>query len=312
MQKFGRNYILYIQLTNGNILQTNFGGAGLANFSALDNNQVLVVQPPFTIEFDITRNTYTSANVASIKIFNLSATNRNNIRFNIADMQMGIFRSIQLQAGYGANANILPIIFTGNITQAYSSREGVNWVTSIECFDGGFAFSNGFTSQSFTKNTDNRQNIISLVNSLPGIAPGAIGNSYNGNLSRGNSVVGNTTDIIRDMTNGGFFIDNGQGHALAENEFIDDSQAVVINSETGLLNTPIRETTFLDFDILFEPNIKPGRVIQLQSATDPSFNGLKKVVGVKHRGVISPAVCGDAITSIRTYYNQTLLPVAIT
>src|ERR1017187_1050595 len=98
MDKFGRNYILTVET---------------------QNNDLLIIQPPFTVEFDITRNTLTSANVCSIRIYNLSQNNRNKIRFNIMDT--GDFRSVQLQAGYGTN---LPIIFSGNITQAWSVREG--------------------------------------------------------------------------------------------------------------------------------------------------------------------------------------------
>ncbi len=285
MFKFGRNYILSVQT---------------------QDNQTLVIQPPFTMEFDITRNTLSSANVCSIKVFNLSKNNRNAIRFNIMDT--GIFRAIQLQAGYG-DTN-LPIIFSGNITQAWSVREGVNFITAIECFDGGYALSNSFTAESFPANTPAAIMLRNIAEDLPQVSVGAIG-SYPGELSRGNALVGNSADLLRELSGGGFFIDNGQAHVLGNNEYIDDGPTIVIDSDTGLLNTPVREFTKLTFDIIFEPAIKPARLIQLQSKTEPSFNGFRKVVGVKHRGMISPAVCGDAITTVETWYEKTFVPVLV-
>jgi hypothetical protein len=229
-------------------------------------------------------------------------------------MGMGVFQSIKLQAGYGTSGTLLegtsnlPVIFSGNITQAWSVREGVNFITAIECFDGGFAFANGYTSTPFPAGTAQADMLSTLASSLPNVTLGAIG-SFPGVLSRGNALAGNTCDLLNELSNGGFFIDNGLAYIIGQNEYINDAATVVVNSQTGLLNTPVRETTFLDFDIIFEPNVKPGRLIQLQSKTDPTFNGFRKVIGVKHRGMISPTVCGEAITSIRTNYS--LNPTAV-
>src|ERR1044071_7823759 len=98
MDKFGRNYQLSIQTQSGT---------------------TLTVGLPFTLEMDITRNTLTSANVCQLRIYNLSEVNQNQIRFNASDY--GSFRQIELRAGYG---EFLTTIFTGNISQAWSFREG--------------------------------------------------------------------------------------------------------------------------------------------------------------------------------------------
>lgn len=285
MNKFGRNYILTVETANGSLL---------------------TFTPPLTLEFDITRNILSSANVCSIRMLNLSVNHRNQIRFNIMDTNT--FRAVRLQAGYG-NVN-LPIIFTGNITQAWSVREGVNFVTSIECFDGGYAFANGMTSTTFPAGTAQDEVLSNLATSLPQVTLGAVG-SFPGQLSRGNSYIGNTADLLRTESGGAFFVDNGQAHIIGNSEYIDDGPPVIVNAASGLLNTPVREQTVLNFDILFSPEIKPGRLVQLQSLTDPSFNGLKKVTGVKHRGTISGAVCGDAVTSVSTWFEQSYTPVEI-
>lgn len=279
MLKFGRNYILTVQT---------------------QNNDLLVIQPPFTIEFDITRNILTSANVCSIRIYNLSQNNRNKIRYNIMDT--GDFRSVQLQAGYGTN---LPIVFSGNINQAWSVREGNNFITAIESFDGGFAFANSQANIVFPSGTAQQTVIETLAGSLPNVALGAIG-SYPGSLSRGAAYSGSATDILRDLTGGGFYIDNGRANCLGDSECV-EGEMQLINSSSGLLGTPIREQTILSFDMIFEPRLIVGQQIQLQTSTAQSFNGFYKVISLKHRGTISQAVCGDAITSVGMFYGTSQL-----
>lgn len=277
--KFGRNYLLSVENIEGD---------------------TLFVEPPFTLEFDITRNLLSSANVASIRIFNLSAKNRNLLRKDVSDY--GRLRAIELRAGYGTN---LPVIFSGNVTQAWSVREGVNFITQIESFDGGFAFANGVTNEQFSTGTPVSSVIATLLNNLPGVTAGVIG-SYPGTLSRGNSYNGSTTDLLATLTGGGFFIDNGKAHCLGDSECL-EAEIAIINSASGLLGTPVREQTILHFPIIFEPRLAVGQIVELDSITDTNFNGFWKVISVKHRGMISESVCGDAVTDVGLFYGTKAL-----
>lgn len=273
MAKFGRNYTLSVQTINGETLTVNL---------------------PFTVEFDITRNTLTSANVAQFRIYNLSSNNRAKVRKNINDF--GDLRSIQMLGGYGNN---LSLMFAGNITQAWSVREGNNFITQIECFDGGFAFSNAVSNVTFPEGTPQSTVIESLVSDLDssGVKPGTIG-VFPGTLSRGNAYSGNTCDLLEQITNGRFYIDNGKAFALADTECI-ITPVTTINAASGLLNTPVREQTIIRFEMLFEPKLIIGQQVTLDSITaDSNINGNYKIVALKHRGMISDAVCGDAITTV--------------
>ena len=107
------------------------------NIQKVDEEHSLTIQNPFTLEFDVMRICLASANFASFSIYNLSLANRNFIRKDRQDF--GLYRSILLHAGYGDNK---PTIFQGNISHAWSIREGTNFITTMECFDGGFAFEN--------------------------------------------------------------------------------------------------------------------------------------------------------------------------
>lgn len=277
--KLGRNYSLSIEAQNGsNIL----------------------IEPPFTVEFDITRNIFSSANVSSIRIYNLAQNTRNQIRKNVNDY--GDQRVISLKAGYGTN---IPVVFSGSITQAWSVREGVNFITQIESFDGGFAFANAQTNLAFPDGTAFDDIIQTLAESLPGVSIGEIG-TYPGDITRGNSYSGSTTDILRDITGGGFFIDLSKVYVLGSSEVL-KGEIQIINAQSGLLGTPVREQTILNFSMLFEPRLKIGQQIQLDSITDINFNGFYKVISLHHRGMISETVCGDAITDVGLYYGTEAL-----
>lgn len=276
--KFGRNYILLVQTQNGG---------------------VLTVQLPFTIEFDITRNILNSANVASIRIYNLSPQTRDSIGFNIYNQ--GAFRTVQLFAGYGTQ---LSTIFSGNITQCWSVREGVNFITQIECFDGGFVYNNNTTNLSFPSGTPNSVIINTLIANLsPTIKVGTI-QPLTGTTGRGKSYSGNTCELLGQLTNGGFFIDNGTANVLNNQQTLQGSLSM-INYQNGLLGTPVREQNILTFDMIFEPRLQAGQGITLTSLTAPNFNSVNasgwvnyyKLNSVKHRGMISETVCGSVITT---------------
>lgn len=275
MDKLGRNYSLDIAVQLG---------------------EGLTIALPFTIEFDITRTTLSSANVAQIRVYNLSLNNRKKIYKNPMDFDQ--FKHITLKAGYGKN---IPIVFDGDIREASSVREGVNFITQIDCFDAGFAFVNGVADIAFPEGFAFKDVIRTIAStSLPNVSVGAIG-SFPGALVRGNTYNGNAADQLRQITGGGFFVDNGKFYAMGDSEAI-QGEIEVITSDSGLLGTPRRYETYLTFDMLFEPRLTVGQKILLDSSTGSNFNGEYKVVSLHHKGMISDAVCGPAITTVGLFY----------
>jgi hypothetical protein len=295
--KFGRNYKLSVQINSA--------------------GDMLDITLPLTLEFDIVRKTLSSNSHATFRIYNLSLAHRNAIRFNFSNY--GTYRRVILKAGYGSNT---PIVFQGNITQAWSVREGVNFITQIECLDGGFAFRNGYVSQQVPAKTPQKAVIQSMMQNLPYCTPGAIGPSVYTNTdtntpaktgnATGASYVGSTVTNLLDLTNGAFFVDREVAHCLGPNEYIQSGQVLNINSASGLLGTPVLEETLVHFDMIFEPQLQVGYAAQLTSITGENFNGLRKVTAVHHRGMISDAVCGEAITTAEFAYFNQLVGVTLT
>lgn len=289
--KFGRNYLLTAQSKK------------FKNFS---------IGSPFTIDFDITRTSYPDCNHAIIRLYNLSAYHRNLLvydQWNQGDVSQQI--SITLFAGYGPGVStvnsageatsVWPIAFKGNTQRAYSYRDGIDFITVLDCFDGGTAFWNAVTDTPFSAGESMATVYASLVNDLLpfGVSAGFISQQLStGVLAKGASFSGNTIDILKQLSNSNFFIDNGAANLIVPQDAIGGTQ-VVINAGSGLLGTPIKEQDLLRFKILFEPRIVIGTIVNLQSLTSiKQYNGPHKVMSIHHQGMISAAVCGEATTEL--------------
>lgn len=283
MIKFGRNYTIIIFNEDGS---------------------QLTIEPPFTLELDLTRKTLGSCNICQLRIYNLAKATRDLIRFNAYNQTN--FKQIIVQAGYGTKN--LPTIFSGNIQRAWSVREGVNYITQIECYDGGFASVNANVEISFPAGTPIQIVINTLMQNIPHVTVGAVG-AFQGILSRGNTFSGNPIQLLFELTGGAFFIDNGKAYALKTPEYIADIPVLHVDSSTGLLNTPVVEETTARFEMIFEPSMFLGSLALVNSETFPQLNGLYKINGVKHKGIISEVVSGDLITTGEFFYSETLTPV---
>lgn len=286
--KFGRNYVL--QATS-------------PRFSP-----PLQIGLPFTLEIEIERNSYSSSNHAVIKLYNLSTYHRNLLLHDQNDPSLFTAINVVLSAGYG-DGPYFPVVFKGNTTRAYSVRQGVTWITTLECFDGGTSYANATTNGINTLN-----NVCTfaagramadvytvLINQLKpyGVTRGAVSQAITaGTLAKGTCYSGNVMEILKDLSNTNVFVDNLKLNILAPNEVI-QNQPLTLNASSGLLGTPIKENQWLSLEMLFEPRVIIGSVINLNSITAVNvYNGPHKVVSVRHRGMISPAVSGDLITSL--------------
>ncbi len=272
MSKFGRLYKLGLELAGGRKVE---------------------IALPITVDFEVRRETMASSQTATFKVYNLGEKLRDLIykdRFNVAER-----RAVQFRAGYDDLGT--PMIFNGTILQAYSERNGVDFVTTVECFDGGFAMANSYTSATFAAGSTREQVIKGLNSDLKGVAANPILGSFPQRFVRGTSYIGNTWSYMVQLTDGYAIIDNGQVKALKPNEVI-ASEIPLITAASGLLGSPKRSGSMLEFTMLFEPRFSLGQLVGLQSITNSIFNGAYKVMGFVHTGTISAAVAGDAKTEV--------------
>lgn len=295
----------------------------------VSETEFVAIEYPLTLMLDISRGVLRSANHGRFQIYNLNPSTRTQIYHDRYDIET--YRAIVLQAGYESQSP-LPIIFKGNIQAASSYRQGVNWVTEIEALDGGFGIINGQVSQTVPAGWTLPAIIQTLLKSIPHVAIGAVG-SFTEQNSRGITLMGNSWDLASSMASGQnttAFIDNEMASFLSDDEYILDNGGVtLIESDTGLLATPRRYDARIDVQIIFEPRLQIGQLVQLNSAELANLqqavggvpgnlkylavnNGQYKIMGIQHQGTISGAV-GDRVVTTASLFlgTQALRGVAL-
>jgi hypothetical protein len=302
VDKFGRNYLLTVQTNEG---KDPVDGTS----TGLNSTNAITVRAPLTLELDIQRSQLSSANTSRFRIYNLAAVTRNKI---LQDQQDQFGLQVTLSAGYGTGPT-WPLIFAGVCKKSTSFREGINFVSQLECFDGGNVYTSAIADgiPPFPAGSSKKSIIESLVGLLSGwgVQPGLIGD-ISGTVSRAYPVSGSIIDAIQALAGpNSFFIDNGRAYVLQTGEGIGAPEVALISSATGLLGTPTREETLLNLEVLFEPTFHIGQIISLQSSTGANYNGQYKIASVSHRGIISEAVCGDLVTNITLFYQKQIKPV---
>lgn len=284
MRKWTRNYFLTVQVD-------------------AEGKDYIDITMPLTLSFHIQRNINATANTANITVLNLNKDTRSKVFLD--NYKTMYYKGIELRAGYGDKKETLPLIFKGNIQTAFSKRNGVDYETTIQALDGGFAYINSSSSRQFPEGTTDRQALIALASDLEEhIGLGKIGN-FNLPITRGNTIDGNTLDYFSTYSDNHFFIDLEKINCLLDDEGFEGS-IKVIDASCGLLGSPLRQESFLTFEMIFEPRLQIGQFVELQSVTEEGYNGVYKVLGIEHSGIISNAQSGQCKTKVSLSYIGTL------
>lgn len=336
MQKFNRKYLLAIQFgeTKGTKQETLDNGEIADRVYYNEGNSELVIRPFFTIKLNIDRGVYASINKMTLDIYNLAKSTREKIYYD-AILHAAVAKKIVLYAGYSNSdfskfnssvitnnirdeINGLPLIFNGRFTRAYSYRKGSDFITHIEAFD--LPQKNEVKiSTEFAKDSTQKEVLSFLAKELGLEQKNVfIDEEFTFKLGRNKSfnntsaweavqnLVNSVNDIIkkRDGDNAALFrlyFDYPKLAILRDNNYIKNDY-VLINSDTGLLSTPIREGAKVTFKTLFEPTFRAGGYINLNSrTTQTGINGVLKVIGFKHQGTISPVVSETLTTDFTCF-----------
>lgn len=253
---------------------------------------IITVEPPFSIHFRVNRNALASANRCNLTIYNLGPNTRNQIfkdRYTIAE-----YWQLEIKAGYKK----LETVFLGNMYQSYSFKQGPDWLSNIQGFDGLNAIQNGFTSTTVEKGTSQRTVVQNIIKDMPNVVKGLLGTPADGSNERGKVLMGQSADLLSIETGGKYFIDNEVVNVLDGDE-VKGGQILLLDSDQ-LFTTPKRRDAVLDCDVLFIPEASIALFCQLDSKFK-IYNGTYKVIGFTHDVTISQAISGNAKTTITLY-----------
>ncbi len=256
--------------------------------------QTLSINPPLSVSFNVQRNTLSSANKTKVTIYNLGEEIRDIIskdRYNTTEYWQMI-----IKGGYNGK---LSTVFQGNIQEAYSSKEGTEWVTVIDAYDGMYAIQNSYTSTTLSGTTDPKTAIQTIATFLPGIAVGAIGASSLKPTGRAAVYEGPTLEMLTEASGILPFIDNETLHLLQKEEVIAGFFTQLTSD--NLLETPKRKEAQLTVRTIFSPQMKVGGLCSLKSK-EKRFDGQYKIQGFTHEVGISGASGGRATTTLQLYF----------
>tara|TARA_R110000744_G_scaffold185884_1_gene305271 strand:- start:10452 stop:11303 length:852 start_codon:yes stop_codon:yes gene_type:complete len=255
-----------------------------------EGEDTIVITPPLTVNFTITRRYSSSLNTMQLSIKNLGKALRDVIFQDFFDDKSN--KQIRFYAGY----DNLSLLFEGSIFEAYSSREGVDITTHITGKDGDWDVKNTYTYQTLEKGKTVKDVLEFLSSSFTGLKQAVIGD-FPEVLQRPVTLNGSTYELLKQYSDGKVFIDNNRIFALQLNEGI-EGELLVVNKETGILTTPRRTAGIIQVQTLFEPRLTISQFATLESEIEPVYNGVYKILGLVHQGVISEAVGGQCITTI--------------
>ena len=277
MAKFGLTYILALEPIEGDSIE---------------------ISMPFSIDFSVSRSMTGGANTANFTIYNLNEDTQNKIYKDPFVME---FRAIQLFAGYDDDVTkMLPMLFNGQIKGAYSMRQGTEFRTEIEAFDGAFAMTQGNVNQAQSAGQTLKETMLGMMNSLPKIEGATVGKGFDQKTQRGQVLMGNPAEYLKMLSSNRFFIDKNHAYVLADDEVL-EGDIETIDASTGLIGTPKKSGQVIEVELIFEPRITLAQSLELISETNKAFSGVYKVIEVVHSGTISPSVSSNVTTKLKLY-----------
>lgn len=246
------------------------------------------------VRFDVERDLKREPNTAKIEVFNLNPAHRK---------QLGEAKNavVILEAGYEGG---IGQIFKGKIRpgRAFSQLDGPDWITVLEAGDGEKATRSNRVSESFPAGTSVRTVLECVVASLSDLQLGNASRKLlqeatsflveSSNLGsefvEGTTVSGNAaTELTRLLDSVGleWSVQGEEIQILRKGQAL-TSTVIKIGSGTGLIGSPeVGSDGVVNFTSLLNPDISPGRRVQLDSRTVDG--GVFRVLRVKNTGDIA-------------------------
>lgn len=212
------------------------------------------------IRFHVEQSDFESPNNARIRVYNLSDATAKQVQ--------GEFNRVTLSAGYAGGP--YGIIFQGTMMQFRRGKEN-NVTTYLEILaaDGDTFYNFGTVNQSLPLGSSaaQRAKVLTTAAGAPPPITGADG-LFGGTLPRGKVLYGMFRDQMRTLarSNGATWsIQDGQVQVIQLQDYL-PSQAVVLNSQTGLIGIPEQTEQGVEARVLINPKLRVGALVQINNS----------------------------------------------
>jgi len=250
----------------------NAGGLRIASRSIQGDPQ-----PTLRVQFRITRSLKKDPNTATLAFYNLKKSNRAQLQ------EKGI--PTVIEAGYADN---ISQIFGGQLQFGSSIKNDTDWVSTIQTGDGANPFKISRINKSL-KGPIQLSQVLDIAGQALGVNLGNLRKKVaEGGLraglkefTHGISLSGKAEQVFSKLAKAygvSWSIQDGQLLLLGPKETIDQT-AVVLKPGTGLVGSPEPgEKGIVKARALLQPDLVPGRKVQIQSAEIDGFFRVEKVM----------------------------------
>jgi hypothetical protein len=252
------------------------GSSAAIQFGTIGNSPA-----PLRVRFDIDKiGVGTKAN-AKIEIFNMAQQTRNNIKAGWG---------VLLQAGY---SGLLGNIFTGDVVLQGTkvTRNGPDIISELHCGDGEAAIIMTTLDKTYPPGTplyQVLQDIAMAMHVQSAVSPTGvnIGNVFgipNTIFQRGLTLHGPCQDHLNKLLDPAglkWTVDNGVLNIFPVGNS-SNTTAIVVSVNTGMIGVPSKNTDFTSFTSLLNPQLVPGKLVQILSE-DPSINNTFYTINRAH------------------------------
>lgn len=232
------------------------------------------VKPPFKIAFSCTESIKDEINKMTIEIYGLNRESRISLTKDDDEKK---YIGVELMIGYKNN---LALLFKGSVDSGFSDRTGADFVTRLNCSDGGQDIVWSYTSAVVNGKNEAIEQCLSDMNN---VEKGAI--TKINELIRPKVLVGNSSRLIRQMIgqNQDFFVCKEKAYILNDDEYR-KTTAPVISSATGMNSIPRYAKKEVKLTTMMNPKIELGGIVKIESIHNEKLNGLYKVIAIATSG----------------------------
>jgi hypothetical protein len=263
------------------------GGSNIVGILANPNAAIDLSE--LHIRFQVRNTTAQTLKRAEIRIYNLSDDTARKIQNE--------FTRVELSAGYGGEAGL---IFQGQIAYIMAGKENAT-DTYVDIFaqDGDAAYNFAVSNRTLAKGWTPDQLYDAMLQDM---APYGVTAGYKPaftaeSASRGRACYGMTRDYLRDLAKQQgceWNIEDGKLNFVPLTSYI-PGQAVVVNSNTGMIGTPKMTIQGLMVKTLLNSSIKSGGQVQIDNASIASLK-----INIPYTGIdVAPGTDADGFYTSR-------------